>query len=336
MLPRVIAIALLALAAANARAAEPAVAFLTGDDARKEIINDAMEPYFSRLQPAEMEMKTGKAFPDGTLEELRAECRKRYQSAVVDFTPEEKTLLAAAVEKASALTTDYPLYHDLPWSFVKTDGTIEGGLPYTLGGSIFLAQRDLQMALRVAADAGAGILTHLLLHEQSHVFQRKYPKIMADLYQNLWHFEKLDPIAFDSVLIAKHVFNPDGPDVTWAYPVGNAADHTFILPMVIAEKPAAAKTWVMLRDMTMVAVPLTRKDKTFTPDRTDDGKTKTVGLSSFRDYIRQFPVGGDNYHPNEIAAEAFAIIALAQDNTPERWKPERDWFKGHMQAVPRE
>ena len=38
--------------------------------------------------------------PDGTLAEQRAECRRRYQAAVREFTEEEKTALAADYRSA--------------------------------------------------------------------------------------------------------------------------------------------------------------------------------------------------------------------------------------------
>jgi hypothetical protein len=40
-----------------------------------------------------MEMKTGKLFPEGTLDQQRAECRLRFQNGVVEPSPEEKALL---------------------------------------------------------------------------------------------------------------------------------------------------------------------------------------------------------------------------------------------------
>ena len=326
-----IAALLIVAAASRALAADSAeITLLNGDDAKKALIDDAAEPYFSRMQPGEMEMKTGKPLPAGTLDAQRDECRKRYQAAVTDFTPEEETFLADTIDVARNLTTDYPLYHDLPWRFIKTDGTIEGSLPFTRGGAIVISRQFLLAGLNL----GPKFFAHILIHEQSHVLQRKYPRLMADLYTSVWHFEKIDPIALDPALAATHVFNPDGTDVTWAYPIGNPADNKFILPLIVARKPATAN-WNMLRDMNMVAVPLTRKDNVFTPELDADKKTKVVDLSTCRDYIKQFPVGGDNYHPNEIAAESFALIVLAQDKVPERWKPEQAWFKVHLQSAPK-
>ena len=134
--------------------------------------------------------------------------------------------------------------------------------------------RDLQcLFMRAWTDSGAlterpegtrllGKVRDFTDDDTDNPKSKRYSIIAKDLMERIANLRaEIDPITFDSALLAKHVFNPDGPDVTWAYPVGNPADHTFILPMVIAEKPAGAKTWVMLRDMKMVAVPLTRKDK---------------------------------------------------------------------------
>ena len=77
----------------SAHSAQPSIIFFSGTAAQNEIINDTMEPYFSRLQLPEMEMKTGKLFPEGTLDQQRAECRLRFQNGVVEPSPEEKALL---------------------------------------------------------------------------------------------------------------------------------------------------------------------------------------------------------------------------------------------------
>ena len=79
-------------------AGKSAVGFLTAKDAADAIVDESMEPYFSLLLPLEMHAKTGSSGPGANLAAQRDECRKRYRSAVLDFTDDEKAAMTAAAE----------------------------------------------------------------------------------------------------------------------------------------------------------------------------------------------------------------------------------------------
>src|SRR5208282_5837505 len=81
---------LLLLAPSLLRAA-PDVSFADMAAARAAIVDDPA--YFDRMQPMEMEAKTGQPLTAATLDEKRAECRRRYQAAAGEFTDEEKTAI---------------------------------------------------------------------------------------------------------------------------------------------------------------------------------------------------------------------------------------------------
>ena len=69
------------------------VTFLGAEEARAAIVDDSMEPYFDKLQVAEMAAKTGSPVPGGSLDEKRAECRRCYQAAALEFSAQEKEAL---------------------------------------------------------------------------------------------------------------------------------------------------------------------------------------------------------------------------------------------------
>src|SRR5690348_4730025 len=61
------------------------IEFLDGEAAKAAIVDDKGEPYFERLQTAEMCAKTGAKIAGANLDEQHAEARKRYQAEVLDF-----------------------------------------------------------------------------------------------------------------------------------------------------------------------------------------------------------------------------------------------------------
>jgi hypothetical protein len=108
-----------AWAAEPPAAQAPEVRFLDAEAARQVFAAGPDDPYFGHLMPLEMAAKTGAPLPAGTLEEQRAECRRRFQAAVLEFTPEEQDALRWYVSAMDeALAKDYPLLARLPWSFL--------------------------------------------------------------------------------------------------------------------------------------------------------------------------------------------------------------------------
>ena len=129
------------------------------------------------MQPLEMETKTSQPLKAGSLAEQRAECRRRYQAGVAEFTEDEKSTLRHLIAILDpAVRKDYPLFADTPWNFLKVSNRIEGGLPHTRGKHIVLAEGLCRWLVGNAGSRGRRpppeFARLLLLHEQMHVFQR--------------------------------------------------------------------------------------------------------------------------------------------------------------------
>ena len=118
--------------------AAPDVAFADLVAGRAAIVDDLA--YFDRMQPMEMEAKTGQPLKAATLADQRAECRRRYQAAVREFTPDEKAVIRGLVALIDpAIRKTYPQFADTPWNFLKVAGNIEAGFPHTRGKYIVFA-----------------------------------------------------------------------------------------------------------------------------------------------------------------------------------------------------
>src|SRR5688500_10380690 len=77
-------------AADEAKGEAPQVTFLDKAAAAKAVVDDSAEPYFDKLQPAEMSAKTGKPITGDTLDAQRAEARRRYAAGTLDFNEAER------------------------------------------------------------------------------------------------------------------------------------------------------------------------------------------------------------------------------------------------------
>jgi hypothetical protein len=327
--------------------ASSSITFLTAEQARTAIVDDSLDPYFEKLQPMEMSAKTGRAITGKTLAEQRAECRRRYQAEVRDFTMEEKETLRSLVEQLSpALRKDYPLFAETPWSFLKVSHRVEGGLPHTRGKHIVLPEGfclRLVAQMRNDPHGGNSWVCNLLVHEQMHVFQRLHPGVLDDLYTKVWGFERAEDIQGCPWLTSHHVVNPDGADCCWVFPIRNGEGTNYIWPLVIFREGEGLKR--MPRDFRMVAIELDKTEKGFRVRVDEDGKPVFRNLLRVPEYRKAFAPSRNIYHPHEASADMFAMIVLSdasileggppdsrRDTAKETLEAERKWFRRNLRA----
>jgi hypothetical protein len=354
-----ITVLVLMLWGASVRAAEaptaPAfkVQFLDAEAARKAIVDDAAEPYFSAMMPREMAARTGAPMPEGTLAEQRAECRRRYQAAAMEFTPQEQDAVrwyAAGLSKV--LDGNYPLLARTPWSFLKVGDAIEGGMPWTRGDDIVLPAHLVRGL--VAAQAGSRtrntlVAGQLLVHEQVHVVQRRHPGIFDSLYKGRWGFLHPDRLEGNAWLQERQILNPDAPDLRWVFPVHTGDEVSYIWPRVILRDRAG--TPQLPGDMWAVAVSVEPAGEAGSEGAVDGsagsrdvaagragreasaartapaepafrvvtdaaGKPVLQDLDSVKPYAEALAPSTYTIHPNEASADLFCGLMVFDDFIP--------------------
>ena len=351
------ALVLLLLAGPMLRAAEPAAApasqvrFLDAAAARKVFASvqagekDTADNYFDHLMPLEMAAKTSAPMPSGTLEEQRAECRRRYQAAVLEFTPEEQSALrwyASGMDEG--LAKDYPLLARLPWNLIKVSDKIEGDMSWTRGDCIVLSAGevgmlvDAQSASRTKNTLAAG---ELLVHEHVHVLQRSQPTLFDSLYKEHWGFLHPDRIEGNAWLDEHQIVNPDAPDLRWVFPVRTGEKVRYIWPRVIFPDTKGAPRFP--GDMKSVAVTVEPAGDGFRVVSGADGKPVLEDLDGVAEYARALAPSTYTIHPNEASADLFCALLIfdyftprqrisAEDvaRTEKELAPYREWFRAHL------
>ncbi len=297
----------LVLFAAAAVAAGPAVEFLDGAAARAAIVNDARDPYFARLYPLDMAAKTGAPL-SGTIEEQRAETRRRYQQAVRPFRREEQEAIRAYIDALQPLLRDYPRIARQPWRFVKVADHIEGGLPHTRDDVIVLSEEVgkslFDMRQRLEPETALLRAGMLLVHEQLHVLQRLDPRRFERLHAKTFGFRRV-VLKVPEELAAIQPANPDGMSCCWLYP--RVAGGYWLPYLSFAERTGVRR---MPEDFRMLAVQVAQDAKGYRVVRDGDGRVASVDLASVREYVEAFPLTTSYFHPNEISADVFSQLVL--------------------------
>jgi hypothetical protein len=326
------------------------ITFLDKKQAAQEIVNDSLEPYFDQLQEMEMAAKTGSPLEGATIAEKRKRCRERYQAGVLEFTPEEQAAIQSYINKLKpVLVKDYPLFGNMPWSFLKVSNNIEGGLPHTRGKHIILSESTCK-SLAGMKKLPPGHMAHigameLLTHEQMHVFQRTHPGCLDSLYTGLWGFLKADSIAGCKWLTRYHLANPDAVVCNWVLPVKKNGKTEFLWPLVVFSEGEALKK--MPGDFRMIAVSVEKKGKGFAVQTADNGTPLYRPLLRVPEFRRLFPMSSNIYHPAEAAADIFAKIIVFDNFIPatalppaaiskidQALAPSRWWFKKNLKKNP--
>jgi hypothetical protein len=312
---------LLLLLCAALRAAEtPAVQveFLDAEAARQVFAaewagsNEPGEPYFRMMMPLEMAAKTGAPLPEGTLEEQRAECRRRYEAAVREFTPEEQDALRwYASELSKVIDGDYPLLARQPWSFLEASDALEGTMPWTRGGHIILPAglvAQLTMLQSRARTMNTLVAGQVLVHEQVHVLQRGHPGIFDGLYTGRWGFLHPDRIEASPWLVERQVLDPDALDLRWVFPLKDGEGTRYIWPRTILRDTAAPPRFP--GDMRPVAVSVEPAGDGFRVMTGEDGRPVLEDLAGVKEYAEALAPSTYTISPNEASADIFCGLLV--------------------------
>jgi hypothetical protein len=145
------------------------IAFRTRDP---EFVTSAHIPYefFTRMSTVDLYARRSDC-----IEEYYA----RYIASITEFTAEEKKILCGVVNDARRILAPYPAISSINWRFMKVDPDIENGYPHTMAGMIIFNEAVFAL--------NHDDLVELAIHEQIHLFQRKFRWATARLVQQ-WGF----------------------------------------------------------------------------------------------------------------------------------------------------
>jgi hypothetical protein len=311
-------------------AAGPAasIRFLTRDEARSALTEGEGRGYYADLQLGEMRAKTGLPLRDLSLAQARERVRVTYGERTLDFSTEEQAALREAITSLRPrLLERAPLYARTPWSFIKVAATLEGGMPHTRGDSIVLPDALLTQLMRAHAHGAfdrPSSLWNLLVHEQTHVLERRHPAPFTALYTRVFGFRHVVLPPAPAWLLVRNVANPDGPVQDWAFPVGEGGKRRWFVPEIQLRE---LQTPRMPEDFELIATPIQARGGVW-EYLDQSAPERPAPLTQFTEFFAKFPIRDELFHPNEIAAGLLAgLITDYGQETPQAglWEQTRRW-----------
>lgn len=285
----------------------PRTWYLNREEAKRAILDETYEPFFSRLQRGEIEAFTQQRQREESLEAMRASARAIFQEAVLEFSADEQAMLDAFIAALGERAGDYPLLTEQPWWFIKVRSDHCGGFAHTRGPYLIFSARHLgAMTEAFARGEDSRRWQALLAHEQMHVLQRLYPSRFASLYTEVFGFRHTS-VPDHPDLVVRQLSNPDGLSGEWIVPLtGAAGEISYWWPRTLLR--LTGEVPVMGRDFEGVAVGLQREGAGFTVRLDEAGEPVLAPLAQLAPFLDRFRIRSGKDHPNEIAAYLIARL----------------------------
>ena len=296
--------------------------FLSKERGQIGIIDESFEPYFSILQEREIYAFTKEWSNEKTIEGSREFARKKFQTAVTEFSAKEKECIEFVIFQIDSIlgSNNVDLFKYHPWRFIKVEDWLCESFAHTRGTYTILSQRYLdryttKFSSTMTQEEREYLITHLgglLIHEQLHSIQRTHPKLFEQLFTEHWSFEKVSISHNVPELISNQLLNPDAPNADWMYKEGKKMYWIRVLLNEKAECPTMGK------DFISVVYEVEMKEGNYCLKTTRKGKPNSFGMKKMKNYLNSFPVSNGTDHPNEISAYMYSdyFKALASGNTP--------------------
>lgn len=325
----------------------PRIDFLEKEQGEIAILDETFEPYFSQLQIREISAFVSERPPIKENDSARQFARKKFASAVTDFTPKEKKCISYVTEKVIDILqkNNISLMADQPWRFIKIEDWLCGGFAHTRGTYIILSQRHIDHLSKEWSDSMTKedekkLITKLgglLVHEQMHSLQRTFKSRFTKLYSEYWNFEHATVTADESIQVDQ-VSNPDAPIAEWLIPDPEKNDSYYWLRTLLKKGQGIP---VMGKDFVDKVFSVEKVNSQYSVKKDSSGNLVHTTVEDIPFYKNSFPTSRGLDHPNEISAYMFSdyFQALAtksdlfKDATPEASKNTSafvEWVKNSM------
>jgi hypothetical protein len=306
------------------------ITYLSGDDARNVFIKT--DQYLQNMNQANLAARKCT-----TLNDLY----DKYMSGLSDISDDEKSTvisfmynLLEEISSHDQTFAKYVAYWLRQISFAKGQDWLESGMPHTLGTTIIM---DGDWFLNPSSTT--------LLHEITHVHQRKYFYDFEDLYAKLGYIYYPKLIKGMEAYYQLNRNNPDGSSIFWLWhnPESTITDSEAAIPTAtngkqlirrnskamgtIPEDTNNSDYWwigavfksanpINVTDVNYISIKLERgADGSFY-----NFNKPPIKLENFSSFNKYFGITNNNYHPNETSAKYMELYYNDKIMSPDRAK----------------
>jgi hypothetical protein len=290
----------------------PRVDFLEKERAAIAILDESYEPYFSQLQIREIEAFTNSEVPTNNILEARDYAKKKFATAVIDFTEDEKRCISFVVNKVNTILLEngITLMANQPWRFIKIEDWLCGGFAHTRGTYVILSQRHIDhltktwSANMTVEDKKILIqkMGGLLVHEQMHSLQRTFKSKFENLYTHDWDFTKA-LVLNDNSIRKDQVSNPDAPIAEWLIANTQKPNSYYWIRTLLKETDGIP---IMGKDFMDKVFIVGNNNGKISIIESNDNQLVYTTLDDIDFYKNAFPTTRGLDHPNEISAYMFS------------------------------
>lgn len=201
---------------------------------------------------------------------------------------------------------------------------VEMDFPHTNGSTIFLSEHFINTIVPYFnnndLDKCIRNIGSIIIHETVHIWQRRDPEFFLSLYKK-WRFQKYNKIINSRQFKVKNRYNPDGVDLNWCFK--DFKDNQYMLLSTYKEN---AKN---ISHVNLIGIEVEKLG--IIPVIPPIPNIRILSeIEDFQDYFGD--VGGNNYHPNELAAEIISmyVIEKMRLNTTNISSPAKLVFISHF------
>lgn len=217
-----------------------------------------------------------------------------YSKRVMNFTLSEREKLIQAITDIKTQARKNPkrwrFLTTLTWKLAKVSDEVDFGFPHTHEDTIFLPQNFINMP-------SDDFFIQTLVHEMTHVWQRKMPLEFENLYTNYWDFNKTNRVCGSVEYLKRVRTNPDISHLFYIF-------QEKLLPLSVYNTNTMSTEFI--------GIPVELNNKPDGGYKVKAGET-LVSLNQIKEYRNFFEISNNHYHPDELSAELIANLFIKRD-----------------------
>ena len=296
----------------------PAYVFLSKKDGELKITKDEKEGFFEKIEALDMRLQMGmENSSDSSL--VKDQYLTHLENSVLDFNPEEKTVLSATLDSCmNMIYTRFP-HLELPSiELIKTDANHYGpSVYYTRENAIIIPENELK-------NAQIGNLQAVMLHEISHILFRYNDELKTQAYGLIGFKKRNKEIKYPEALKKRMLLNPDGLDNRFYIDLSQNEKGMKVVPIIISSKKAYSDGLPgFMNYIKFDLYELEETDHILKVVSNDNGFSK-LGAEYMAPFFQQIKENTQYIiHPDEIIADNFMMLLIGdRDGTLDNFSDE--------------
>jgi len=231
------------------------------------------------------------------------DCRNMFESAVRDFSDEDKETLTQYVGLIdSIIKVEFPALGSFPWSFVLISDSADFKSFSSVKHTVLTSELISVMRESMERQSSMKFIGfEILIHEKVRVLQLMSPQPFYNFYKETWGFRRIDAPLIDWSLQERGQILTSISPKEWVIKV-SPKDKTYILPGLIRRDSGAGGAGSFHR----IAITVDSTSKGFTARK---GKRTSIDyrdLGAVIQYRKKFPLSQYDYDPSELSADLIA------------------------------